>query len=154
MYIGSQPFLHLDPSDADEGEVKIGIVSTPTLTRHALNKAVTITYHFHEKGVHQLVVALQCISPRYEHIPLREEHAEYRLTNFPEKDYRVSDTKCLDLHSYAGNCDKFQVRFTGAARDSILAVDDVFFFSHCGKTFCYSRSATYHSLLFLSHRFV
>ena len=120
-----------------------GIFNTPTLTKHAsFNKAMEFTYIFEHDGVHQLVVAMLCISDKSRVLYMRKDFVHYRLTNEEELDDDNSEAKCLDIHSFLGSCEKFQVQFLGAARGSKLMVDDIYFHSNCRTSTCLSLDKT------------
>ena len=135
--------LFLDPVKFGKSHVMTGIFNTPTLTKHAsFNKAMEFTYIFEHDGVHQLVVAMLCISDKSRVLYMRKDFVHYRLTNEEELDDDNSEAKCLDIHSFLGSCEKFQVQFLGAARGSKLMVDDIYFHSNCRTSTCLSLDKT------------
>ena len=64
---------------------------------------------------------------------MREGFSHYRLINGVELAVDKKGPKCLNIHSFLGDCTQFQVQFAGGARGSRLMVDDIYFSSACSK---------------------
>ena len=144
--------LFLDPDEIGGSYVAIGVFNTPTVTYHSSNEVISFIYHFYSDGYHQLIVSLICMTDS-SYVYLNSDYSHYKVSNFVLNSYDVSGIKCLDLHSYLGECESFQVQFTGGVVGSKLAVDDVYFYASdsfpCGKhCMVYARRNTRDALFY------
>ena len=125
--------LFLDPGGV--GNVATGVLDLPPVSHSSDNKFMTFYHDMVAPGLHDLMVTAVCTSdPGNSLIPLGPGGLHYHRQNFDGSG--SSGTICLTIHDYVleENCSEFAIQMHGAAVDTVLEIDDIFFHSlSCGK---------------------
>ena len=133
--------IYLDPSKVTGG-VAVGVFDLPEVYHDNANAFLSFAYDMVESGLHDLLVTAVCTSdPSNYLVPLDEYSTHYHKSNFDG--LGGSGTICLNIHSYVKeeDCSTFVIQMQGAAVETVLIVDNVFFSKNLVNTPCGKRKS-------------
>jgi hypothetical protein len=128
--------IYLDPAQI-KNRVAIGVLNLPEVYHHTSNAFLSFAYDMVQNGLHDLLVTAVCTSsPSQYLVPLDDFNSHYHKTHF--HGLGDSGTICLDIHSYVKetDCSTFVIQMQGAAVETVLVVDSVYFTENLVSTTC------------------
>ena len=129
--------LVLDPAGNVGRVIGPAMFDLPIVRHNPLNAFLTFQFQMVAGGLHTLAVYGVCTArPSNDLIPLTAQGLHFQINQFTRRGRE--GTICLDLHSFVKSdfCPTFTIQITGAALDTAMRVDNIFFIRNLASTSC------------------
>jgi hypothetical protein len=127
----------LDPAGNLGQVVGPAVLDLPIVTHDPLNAFFTFQFQMVRGGLHTLAVYGVCTArPSNDIIPLAPRRLHFRINQFTR--LGRGGIVCLDIHSFVTSdfCPTFAIQMSGAALDTAMIVDNIFFVPDLASTTC------------------